>query len=86
MDAVYKDNRMGGQGMGVFADLKENRIVITGSTHGLEGHPLYADIPLNRHASPEEVAGLSADLASQEAAYITGQAITIDVARLQANI
>ena len=117
--------------MGVFADLKEKRIVITGSTNGLEGHPLYADsiaskagvivlaktlamefapwlrvnafcpgyllmpmqrseytdemlakvnagIPPNRHAVPEEVAGLFAYLASQEAAYITGQAIHID--------
>lgn len=36
------------------------------------------DIPLQRHASPEEVAGLFAYLASDEAAYITGQAIPID--------
>jgi len=106
-------------------------LLFTGSTNGLEGHPLYADynaskagvivlaktlamefapwlrvnavcpgyvltpmqkseytdemlaevnaeIPLNRHASPEEVAGLFTYLASQEAAYITGQAIPID--------
>jgi NAD(P)-dependent dehydrogenase (short-subunit alcohol dehydrogenase family) len=37
-----------------------------------------SDIPLNRHATPEEVAGLFAYLASQEAAFITGQAIPID--------
>jgi meso-butanediol dehydrogenase/(S,S)-butanediol dehydrogenase/diacetyl reductase len=36
------------------------------------------DIPLQRHASPEEVAGLFVYLASDEAAYITGQAIPID--------
>ncbi len=37
-----------------------------------------AEIPLNRHASPEEVAALFAFLASDEASYITGQAIPID--------
>jgi NAD(P)-dependent dehydrogenase (short-subunit alcohol dehydrogenase family) len=37
-----------------------------------------AKIPLSRHAAPEEVASLFAFLASQEAAYITGQAIPID--------
>ncbi|USK36481.1 SDR family oxidoreductase (plasmid) [Bacillus sp. F19] len=35
-------------------------------------------IPLKRHAQPEEVANLYAFLASQEAAYITGQHIPID--------
>jgi len=42
----------------------------------LEG--LNAGIPLNRHAFPEEVAGLFAFLASREGAYINGQAIPID--------
>lgn len=37
-----------------------------------------AKIPLQRHAEPEEVAGLFAFLASKEAAYITGQSIAID--------
>ena len=37
-----------------------------------------SDIPLHRHATPEEVAGLFAFLASEEASYITGQAIPID--------
>ncbi len=37
-----------------------------------------ADIPLNRHATPEEVAGLFAFLSSEEASYITGQAVIID--------
>ena len=35
-------------------------------------------IPLKRHATPEEVAALFAFLASEEASYITGQAIPID--------
>ena len=35
-------------------------------------------IPLGRHARPEEVAALFAFLASDEAAYITGQCISID--------
>lgn len=114
--------------------MKEQRsgvVLLTASTNGMEGHPLYADynaskagiillaktlalefapwlrvnavcpgyvltpmqkaeytpemlekvnsdIPLNRHATPEEVAGLFAFLASNEASYITGQAIPID--------
>lgn len=37
-----------------------------------------ANIPLKRHALPEEVAGLFAFLASDEARYITGQQIPID--------
>jgi NAD(P)-dependent dehydrogenase (short-subunit alcohol dehydrogenase family) len=37
-----------------------------------------AATPLNRLATPEEVAGLFAFLASKEASYITGQAIPID--------
>jgi NAD(P)-dependent dehydrogenase (short-subunit alcohol dehydrogenase family) len=37
-----------------------------------------AKIPLGRHATPEEVAGLFAYLASDEAAYITGQVLVID--------
>ena len=37
-----------------------------------------ATIPLQRHAEPDEVAALFAFLASDDAAYITGAAITID--------
>ena len=37
-----------------------------------------SEIPLNRHATPEEIAGLFAFLSSEEASYITGQAIVID--------
>lgn len=35
-------------------------------------------IPLRRHATPEEIAGLFAYLASDDAAYLTGQVYTID--------
>jgi meso-butanediol dehydrogenase / (S,S)-butanediol dehydrogenase / diacetyl reductase len=35
-------------------------------------------IPLGRHASPEEIAGLFAYLASNDAAFVTGQVFTID--------
>ena len=35
-------------------------------------------IPLRRHASPEEIAGLFAYLASDDAAYATGQVFTLD--------
>jgi meso-butanediol dehydrogenase/(S,S)-butanediol dehydrogenase/diacetyl reductase len=35
-------------------------------------------IPMGRHATPEEVAGLFAFLASDDAAYITGQVYVID--------
>ncbi len=37
-----------------------------------------AQIPLGRHADPSEIAGLFAFLASSEARYITGTAITCD--------
>nr|MDO8097545.1 SDR family oxidoreductase [Candidatus Njordarchaeota archaeon] len=37
-----------------------------------------SNIPLNRHATTEEIAGLFAFLASDQASYITGQAIVID--------
>ena len=35
-------------------------------------------IPMGRHASPEEIAGLFAYLASDDAAFVTGQVFTID--------
>jgi NAD(P)-dependent dehydrogenase (short-subunit alcohol dehydrogenase family) len=35
-------------------------------------------IPLRRHAKPEEIAALFAYLASDDAAFITGQVVTID--------
>ena len=35
-------------------------------------------VPLRRHARPEEIAGLFAYLASEDAAYVTGHVFTID--------
>jgi NAD(P)-dependent dehydrogenase (short-subunit alcohol dehydrogenase family) len=35
-------------------------------------------IPLGRHAKPEEIAALFAFLASDDAAFMTGQVYTID--------
>jgi NAD(P)-dependent dehydrogenase (short-subunit alcohol dehydrogenase family) len=37
-----------------------------------------ARIPMGRHADPKEIAALFAFLASSEAKYITGTAITVD--------
>jgi meso-butanediol dehydrogenase/(S,S)-butanediol dehydrogenase/diacetyl reductase len=37
-----------------------------------------AKIPLRRHAAPEEIAGVFAFLASDDAAYFTGAVITVD--------
>jgi len=37
-----------------------------------------AKIPMRRHASPEEIAGLFAYLASDDAAFATGQVFTLD--------
>ena len=49
----------------------------TAMTDGLES-PLMDKIPLGRVGLPEEVASLAAFLASDEAAYITGEVIRID--------
>lgn len=35
-------------------------------------------VPLGRQAEPREIAGVVAYLASEKAAYITGQAINVD--------
>jgi glucose 1-dehydrogenase len=40
--------------------------------------PLLRNIPLGRLGKPEEVAGLAAFLASDEAAYVTGSTYFID--------
>jgi 3-oxoacyl-[acyl-carrier protein] reductase len=47
-------------------------------TRDLTDSPLMAQIPMGRMASPEEIAGLAAYLASPAAAYITGEVIRID--------
>ena len=39
---------------------------------------LLANIPLGRLANPEEIAGLAAFLASDDAAYVTGSTYVID--------
>jgi NAD(P)-dependent dehydrogenase (short-subunit alcohol dehydrogenase family) len=39
---------------------------------------LNSRIPLGRHATPEELAGLFAYMASDEAAYFTGSVIVMD--------
>jgi glucose 1-dehydrogenase len=41
-------------------------------------NPLLANIPLGRMGKPEEIAGLVAWLASDEAAYVTGSTYFID--------
>lgn len=52
--------------------------VATDMTKDLTASPLMAQIPMGRMASPEEIAGLAAYLASPAAAYITGEVIRID--------
>ncbi|MBQ2727133.1 MAG: 3-oxoacyl-[Clostridia bacterium] len=52
--------------------------VATDMTKDLTDSPLMAQIPMGRMASPEEIAGLAAYLASPAAAYITGEVIRID--------
>jgi glucose 1-dehydrogenase len=54
----------------------------------VEAHPemeeaLMSEIPLNRWGKPEEIAGLAAFLASEEASYITGATYFIDGGMLQ---
>lgn len=39
---------------------------------------IVAQVPLGRVARPEEIAGVHAFLASEEAAFITGQVIFVD--------
>jgi glucose 1-dehydrogenase len=43
-----------------------------------DAHSLSAEVPLGRPGKPEEVAGLVAWLASDEAAYVTGASYVID--------
>ncbi|MNS23738.1 3-oxoacyl-[acyl-carrier-protein] reductase FabG [compost metagenome] len=56
-------------------------LVLTERTRGYKPQVLeraIADIPLGRAAAPEEVAGLVAYLASDEAGYMTGQVLSVD--------
>lgn len=46
---------------------------------------IYARTPLGRIAAPDEVAGVAAFLASEDASYITGQCIYVDGGRLALN-
>jgi glucose 1-dehydrogenase len=41
-------------------------------------NPLLANIPLGRLGQPSDVAGVTAFLASDDAAYITGSTIVVD--------
>lgn len=45
-----------------------------------------AEIPLRRHAAPEEVAALFTFLASDEARYLTGASIAIDAGELSGGL
>jgi 3-oxoacyl-[acyl-carrier protein] reductase len=55
--------------------------VLTDMTSGLsdeQKEAILQRIPMRRYANPEEIAPLVAFLASDAAAYITGQTITVD--------
>lgn len=52
--------------------------VKTDMVEGLDEAALKAQIPMNRFGEPEEIASLVAFLASDEAAYITGECISIN--------
>ena len=51
---------------------------MTAKTHGKEKDRLLDRIPLRRYGTPEDVAPLVAFLLSRNAAYITGQTVTLD--------
>lgn len=47
-------------------------------------HALMESVPMKRFATPEEVAAVAVFLASQQAAYLTGQTISVDGGALKA--
>ena len=66
-------------GRGVTCNAVAPGLIRTDMTAGFtDDHPMLASIPLGRVGAPEEVAALVAFLASDEAAYITGEVIRID--------
>jgi NAD(P)-dependent dehydrogenase (short-subunit alcohol dehydrogenase family) len=68
-------------GFGVTVNAVCPGLVLTERTRGYKPQVLeraIAEIPLGRPAAPEEVAGLVAYLASDEAGYMTGQVLSVD--------
>ena len=59
-------------------DLAQTNAKATGKTAGEYENEIAKDIPLRRLAKPEEVADAIVWLASERAAYITGQTILVD--------
>ena len=53
-------------------------IIETDMTRELPKDEVLKMIPMRRYGLPEEVAGLAAYLVSDESAYVTGQAISIN--------
>ena len=52
--------------------------VETDMTAGLDPDPILAQIPLGRAGTPEDVAGVVSFLCSEDAAYVTGQVISVN--------
>ena len=46
---------------------------------------IYARTPLGRLAQPDEIAGVAAFLASEDAGYVTGETIYVDGGRMALN-